>query len=74
MYDVNAKALTDRSAARKFHVVDAEMSEKGEIALEITDSIRFKVFPESSGPVESWRLFAKGSKQHYDYPEEADRG
>jgi hypothetical protein len=59
MFDVNAKALTDGSAARKFHVVDAEMSEKGEIALEITDSIRFEVFPASSGPVESWRLFAR---------------
>jgi hypothetical protein len=73
MYDSNAKILTDMLAASEFHVIDAEMRENGEILLEIADSVRFEVFPACSGPVESWRLFEKGSDVHYVYPDSSDR-
>jgi hypothetical protein len=70
MYDSNAKILTDRLAAGEFHVIDAEMRGNGELVVEIADSVRFEVFPACSGPVESWRLFEKGSDVHYVYSDQ----
>lgn len=65
MYDRTANILTEKFAAGEFPVIEAEMLENGEIIIEITESVRFEVFPVCSGPVQSWRLFEKGSDVHY---------
>jgi hypothetical protein len=62
-----AKILTEWFAAGEYSVIEAEMLENGEIIIEITESVRFEVFPMCSGPVESWRLFEKGSDVRYVY-------
>jgi hypothetical protein len=73
MFDRNAKRLTERFAAGEFLVVSAVLRENGEIVIELPESVRFEVFPACSGPVESWRLFEKGSDVHHVYPDSADR-
>jgi hypothetical protein len=73
MYDRTAKILTEKFAAGELPVIEAEMLENGEIIIEITESVRFEVFPVCSGPAQSRRLFEKGSDVHYLYPESADR-
>jgi hypothetical protein len=45
MYDRTAKILTEKFAAGEFPVIEAEMLENGEIIIEITESVRFEVFP-----------------------------
>jgi hypothetical protein len=45
MYDTNAKNLTALFESREFDVVDAELRAAGEIILELTDSVRFEIFP-----------------------------
>jgi hypothetical protein len=73
IYDHNAKVFTEHLAKVDHYVIRAELGEGGIITFEISDSIRIEIFPAASGPVEGWRLFAKGSDVHYVYPEWADR-
>ncbi|RJQ78002.1 hypothetical protein D5S17_13825 [Pseudonocardiaceae bacterium YIM PH 21723] len=37
-------------------VLTAEVSESGDLTLELTDSVRLHVFPACSGPMRPWRI------------------
>lgn len=73
MYDRNAQILTSKLSSGDFPVLDAELDENGAFFFEISEAVRFEIFPACSGAVEGWRLFEKGSDVHYVYPDSADR-
>lgn len=64
-FDRLATILTSLLAEKAPSVTQATLGAGGVVRLECGDGLRLEVFPDVSGPVECWRLFVKGSDDHY---------
>lgn len=71
MFDRTARRISEGFRAGPVTVREAQLTPDGSIQLDATEGFRVEVLPVVSGPVESWRLFVKGSDQHHVYPPEA---
>jgi len=49
-------------------VTNATMELQGLLVVELSPAFLLQVFPDCSGRVEMWRLFARGSSVHYGFP------
>ena len=70
MFDYAARFITT-GFGDGLPVLEAAMRLDGSLHLQAADGIRVEVFPATSGPVECWRLFVKGSGVHHLYPPDA---
>jgi hypothetical protein len=66
-FDRSAKLLTEM-LGDGLPVHDAHLRDDGAFHLATAEELRIEVFPAVSGPIECWRLFIKGSGEHYVYP------
>lgn len=60
LFDVNAVRLDAILTERRPVVLEASVSEFGDIRLEVESSIVISVFPVTARKVESWRIFRRG--------------
>jgi hypothetical protein len=49
-------------------VTNASLEIQGLLVVEMAPAFLLQVFPDCSGRVEMWRLFARGSSIHYGFP------
>ncbi|MEU7876376.1 hypothetical protein [Dactylosporangium sp. NPDC049140] len=67
-FDRIAAILVESVLAGTAHAVTrAEVGAGGAVRLECGDDLLAQIFPDVSGPIECWRLFVKGSDDHYVY-------
>jgi hypothetical protein len=65
-FDQAARLLTER-LGNGLLVHEAHLRDDGTFHLAM-EELRIEVFPAVSRPIECWRLFSKGSDEHYAYP------
>lgn len=66
-FDRLATILAGHFAEKVYAVTRAELGAGGAVRLECGDDLRAEIFPDVSGPIECWRLFVKGSDDHFVY-------
>jgi len=64
-FDRLAAIITSLLTEKVCSVTRAKLGAGGAVRLECGDDLRLEVFPDVSGPVECWRLFVKGSDDHF---------
>jgi hypothetical protein len=66
-FDRIAAILESVLAGTAHAVTRAEVGAGGAVRFEFGDDLLAEIFPDVSGPIECWRLFAKGSDDHHVY-------
>lgn len=68
IYDSRAATLSGILEQIRPAVTEVNFGDGGHLAVTWEPTFRVEAFPDCSGPVEAWRVFARGG-QHYGFPE-----
>ncbi|MDX6739264.1 hypothetical protein [Actinocorallia sp. A-T 12471] len=69
MFDTRAIAMTGFLGRFRPTVTSATVADGGFFSVAMSNSFQLQIFPDSSsGKVEMWRVFTRGSDEHFGFP------